>query len=82
MRQLTSKRGNFKCGNRVVETGDVKAVVLARCGEPLFKEVISADDERKIEQWTYKSRGYRSYVRVLTFRGGRLARIDIGDRLD
>ena len=73
---------SFKCGNRVVETGDVKAVVLNNCGEPIFKEVISADDERKIEQWTYRSRGYRSFVRVLTFRGGRLSRIEIGDRLE
>ena len=71
---------SFKCGNKFVSTGDSKAVVHIRCGEPLFAEVISADDERKIEQWTYKSAGYRSFLRILTFSGGRLIDIKVGDR--
>jgi hypothetical protein len=28
----------FQCGNRIVSTGDSKADVLIKCGEPTFKE--------------------------------------------
>ena len=79
---VSTQAGSFKCGTKLVQPGDGKVVVLDRCGEPLFKEVISGEDQFKVEQWTYKARGYRSFVRILTFQGGRLSRIEIGERLD
>lgn len=73
---------SFKCGNKFVETGDSKAIVLLRCGEPFFTEVISGDEERKIEQWTYKNPGYRSFLRILTFSNGQLVDIKVGGRVN
>jgi len=73
---------SFKCGNKFVTTGDSKAIVLLRCGEPFFAEVISADDERKVEQWTYRPPQAGSFLRILTFDGGRLVDIKAGGRAD
>lgn len=71
----------FKCNNAFVTIGDRKATVLLRCGEPLFAEVVSGDDEIKIEEWTYEPRGYKGYLRVLTFHGGRLVDIAVAEKL-
>lgn len=71
---------SFKCGNRFVSIGDSKAEVLLRCGEPFFAEVISGDDQVKVEQWAYKKKGYRSFIRILTFSGGVLRDIKVADR--
>ncbi len=73
---------SFKCGKHFVEIGESKVSVLLHCGEPIYTEVISADDERKIEQWAYKGRGYRAFIRILTFDGGTLKHIKIGERAD
>jgi hypothetical protein len=73
---------SFKCGDKFVSIGDSKAVVLLRCGEPFFAEVISADDERKVEQWTYRKSQKGSFLRILTFSGGRLVDIKVGERAD
>ena len=73
---------SFKCGKHFVETGDSKASVLLRCGKPLFQEVVSGDEERKVEQLTYKGRGYRGFIRILTFEAGVLRRIAIGERVN
>ncbi|MEZ5523894.1 MAG: DUF2845 domain-containing protein [Pseudomonadales bacterium] len=72
---------SFKCRNKFISTGDRKAIVLLRCGEPLFAEVVSGDDEVKVEEWTYKSRGYKGFLRILTFRGGRLVDISVGEKV-
>lgn len=71
---------SFKCGNRFVSIGDSKATVLLRCGEPFFAEVISGEDQIRVEQWAYKKKGYRSFIRILTFSGGKLRDIEVGDR--
>lgn len=65
---------NFKCNNDFVRLGDTKYQVLTRCGEPIYREVVSGDDETKVEEWIYNSS--TGYKRILRFHGGRLARID------
>lgn len=77
-----AQASSFKCNNRFVSVGDGKATVLLRCGEPLFAEVVSGDNDVKVEQWTYKSRGYKGYLRVLKFRGGRLIDIFVSEKVD
>lgn len=72
---------SFKCSNQFVSVGDRKATVLLRCGEPLFAEVVSGDDEIKIEEWTYEPRGYKGFLRILTFRGGRLVDIAVAEKV-
>ena len=76
-----AQASSFKCNNEFVSTGDRKVTVLMRCGEPFFAEVVSGDDSIKIEEWTYKSRGYKGFLRVLTFRGGRLVDISVADKV-
>jgi len=73
---------SFKCNNSFVSVGDRKVTVLLRCGEPFFAEIISGDDELKIEEWTYKSSAYKGFLRVLTFHGGRLVDISVAEKVD
>ena len=70
---------NFKCNNQFVTLGDSKALVFLKCGEPLFREQVSGDNEVKIEEWTYRPRGNRTFLRILTFRRGKLTEIERGD---
>lgn len=77
-----TQAGGFKCNNQFVSIGDRKATVLLRCGEPLFAEVVSGDDDVKVEEWTYEPRGYKGFLRVLTFRGGRLMDISVAEKLN
>jgi hypothetical protein len=82
-------RSTWRCGNRLVATGDSFGEVLFRCGEPAFRSVstevvtfrlASGFEVSKIvgvETWTY-DRGPRELLRYLTFRDGRLIRIAEG----
>lgn len=72
--QMASADVSFKCKNEFVRVGDSKYVVLARCGDPEYREVVSGDAETKVEEWVYDSRSGRK--RILRFRGGRLAHIE------
>lgn len=59
---------NMFCGSSLIRPGDTKPTVLEKCGEPLLTEVVSGADERKVEQWFYRT-GPRRFQRVLTFHG-------------
>jgi len=56
--------------------------VLLRCGEPFFAEIISSIDKLRTEEWTYKSRAYKGFLRVLTFHGGKLVDIAVAEKVD
>lgn len=80
----TPSVAQLRCGNDLVHEGDYKVQVLLKCGEPLFAERIY--DCRPygwgcsvVEQWTYDLGPYRM-LRVLTFRNGRVAEIELADR--
>ena len=74
------------CSEQIVSVGDAKFDVLARCGEPTtkdthveeFKERLDDNTERKVfvtvEEWTYNL-GPTRFMRILTFRNGRLTNI-------
>ena len=64
---------SWRCNGRLIQTGDTKAKVLARCGEPLAKDVVSGDNQVVIEKWVYAES--QSFARVLTFVGDRLTYI-------
>lgn len=82
--------GGFRCGNRLVREGDRIDEVFRRCGEPTFRtfsiESVSletapglfATRQVQVETWTV-NRGPREFIRYLTFRDGRLIRVDEGD---
>ena len=83
---------SLDCGTRIISSGDSKVEVLLKCGEPFFQEVVG---ERKIvrrwmgiymgsktvliEKWTYNL-GSNRFLRILTFEGGELKKIETGDK--
>jgi hypothetical protein len=83
---------SMKCGTRLVSRGDGKAKVLLRCGEPFFREIIGEKTYHRrffhyftrsstviVERWTYNL-GSTRFLRILTFEGDRLVRIELGDK--
>lgn len=76
----------MRCGNNLVDVGDTKIEVLAKCGEPALKEDIGDDfttendslgrrkERRYVEQWTYNF-GSTRFIYVITIRNGKV--IDI-----
>jgi hypothetical protein len=78
-----------ECGDRVISTGDTKADVLIRCGEPFFKT--SHQEELKertseisgrtvtvtVEEWTYNF-GPQRFMRIITFRNGIVIEVRTG----
>ena len=69
----------LRCHNGMVAIGDSKVAVHERCGEPFYQEVISGEDQAKVEQWYYKP-GPGEFMRILTFRSGRLESIELDTR--
>jgi hypothetical protein len=79
----------WRCGSRLVATGDSASRVLSRCGDPAyvqtsaelvtFRLVSGIEVSRlvSVETWTY-DRGSRELLRYLVFRDGRLIRIATG----
>ncbi|HWR73691.1 MAG TPA: DUF2845 domain-containing protein [Nitrospirota bacterium] len=78
------------CDEQKVKLGDTKIDVLVHCGEPVWKEErkeeiieqIDKDTRNKvtvtIEEWTYNL-GPNRFMRIFTFRNGRLVDIRTGD---
>ncbi len=79
----------WRCGARLIATGDSASRVLSRCGDPsyvttsaelvTFRLVSGIEVSRlvSVETWTY-DRGSRELLRYLVFRDGRLMRIATG----
>ncbi len=80
---LATNAAALRCGSDLVTVGDSKVEVLRACGEPMLIEVVgtekTADRKEILEEWTY-DRGPGSFLQILTFRGGRLVRIESGER--
>lgn len=71
----TVQAENMRCGTALVVPGDSKLRVLDKCGEPDFRETVSGANERRVEQWFYRS-GTQRFTRVVTFRGTRIEDIE------
>lgn len=77
---------SFRCGRKVVRTGDSSALLLQQCGEPRFKdrayEEVRLKDGRKnvrVERWHYK-KSARSFSRAVLIYRGNIVGIEIGAR--
>jgi hypothetical protein len=80
----------FQCGAQSVSVGDSAAEVVAKCGEPAWKdereeiirEQLDDDTVRKVyitvEDWTYNF-GPNQFLRVFTFRNGKVTDIRTGE---
>jgi hypothetical protein len=78
-----------ECSEQVVTVGDLKSDVFAKCGEPATKDIRQEEVKRRtdstheqsvfitIEEWTYNL-GPNRFLRVLTFRNGKLTDIKTG----
>lgn len=88
--------GSMRCGTYLVYVGDPKYEVLNRCGEPHSATLVgervrrlavpygplhySTESLVPVEEWIYE-RGYGRFIRILTFEGGTLKRIELGPRM-
>ncbi len=78
-----------ECSEQTVSVGDSKSDVLAKCGEPTwkdtrqeaFKQRLDSGLDRSVfvtvDEWTYNL-GPNRFVRILTFRNGKLVDIKSG----
>jgi hypothetical protein len=81
----------MRCGNKLVNLGDTKAEIFLKCGKPFTREFIGKETVHQIfydsiissteiiERWTYNM-GYGQFLRILTFAGDRLIKIELGDK--
>ena len=81
----------LRCSNNIVDVGDSKIEVLAKCGEPTLKEEVGEDITRErdsreskiakryVEKWTYNF-GSTRLIYVLTIRDGRVIDISTEDK--
>ncbi len=87
----SSYASDMRCNDRLVSLGDSKAEVIAKCGEPVFSNVVAYEKDRTttdnvhaveiaLEQWTYNL-GPNTFLKILTFRGGELVSIEDGQRV-
>jgi len=68
---------SLRCGTEIVRVGDPTIEVLQKCGEPDLKELIKTDG-LIVEKWTYNC-GSARFMRIITFKGGNVQRIEIAD---
>lgn len=73
--------GTLRCGSHIVDEGYLAAEVVARCGEPVYRDHWAASQpagqnyRAEMEEWYYNF-GSSQLLRVLRFRNGRVAEID------
>jgi len=86
---------SMRCSSKLVQVGDTKVDVLAKCGEPALRENIvrkhsvkkskskrgsTVEDRSRVDdQWTYDF-GPHNFIYTLTFEGVELKSIGRGGR--
>jgi hypothetical protein len=86
---------SMRCGSKLVQLGDTKVGILAKCGEPALRENIvrsnsvkkskskrgsTVEDRSRVDdQWTYDF-GPQDFIHTLTFEGVELKSIGRGGR--
>jgi len=69
----------FRCKGKEVRRGDTTFAVVQKCGQPAYKEEISAKGCEKVERWHYDCKN-RRFVDELTFTAGKLTQHKDGER--
>jgi len=78
----------MRCNNHLINTGDTKAAVLQKCGDPMLKDEYcrtaaisqTAVECEKIETWTYNP-GSGKFLTTLKFSRGKIISIEYGERV-
>lgn len=82
----TAAADSYRCGRKLIRTGDTAADVLRVCGEPRHKDrgkeslrLQGATQQVSVERWYYRQSG-RSLERIVLLHRGRVVAIDVGGR--
>lgn len=77
---------SYRCGRKLIRTGDSTADVLRVCGQPEARDrgqaEVRVDGVAKkvsVERWHYKQ-GTRSLSRIVNIHRGRVVSIEVGSR--
>ena len=77
---------SYRCGRKLIRTGDTSADVLRVCGQPEARDrgraEVRVDGVAKrvpVERWHYKQ-GTRSLSRIVNIHRGRVVSIEVGSR--
>lgn len=77
---------SFRCGRKVIRSGDSPATLMRYCGEPAYRgrgyaDVDTGDGQRqvKVEQWHYKL-GERALEHIVYVYRGKVVGVDVGRR--
>lgn|GEM_PF-1339219 len=77
---------SFRCGQKVVRSGDAESVLVKACGEPLMRDsaqerVGSGSSQKtvRVQRWYYKNSG-RRLERVVMLHEGRIIAVRVSER--
>jgi hypothetical protein len=77
---------SYRCGRKLIQSGDSSATVLRLCGEPRHRErgqesvrINGARQVVSVERWYYK-KGTRSLERIVVMYQGKVISINVGAR--
>jgi len=83
---IEARADSFRCGQKVIRTGDSTGDLLRICGEPRHKDrgqervkINGVGKKTRVERWYYKRSG-RSLERIVFIHRGRIAAIEVGSR--
>ena len=83
---LDAEADSFRCGRKVVRSGDAQSTVLAVCGEPQRKDTAqeaiwtgSSQKTVRVNRWYYKSSS-RKLERVVLLYQGKVIAVETGGR--
>jgi len=83
---LEAEADSFRCGRKVVRSGDAQSTVLAVCGEPQRKDTAqeaiwtgSSQKTVRVNRWYYKSSS-RKLERVVLLYQGKVIAVETGGR--
>jgi hypothetical protein len=82
---LAGEESGARCDGGLIELGDGPTTVQNRCGEPTARDrrveagpTARPNDIVTVDEWTY-DRGPQSFILVLRFENGKLARVEEQD---
>ena len=79
----------------MIQVGDTMGEIIGQCGQPYHRTLVSRDThwrndsnsgtarEITTERWVYRFEtffGSEQFSKILSFRGGRLTNVEIGDK--
>ena len=77
---------SFRCGRKVIRTGDSPGDLLQRCGEPRYKDrgyentrAQGSQKKVRVERWYYKKNS-RALEQIVVIHKGRIIAINTGQR--